>query len=313
MKTGFIIPDYPNEKRVALLPEDIHNFENDIIIEQGFGATMDIKDSDYLSKGCVIKSRDTIFQECNTIFSLKLIQPSDYDRLRKGQMIIGWTHPTGSGSKFMKQQAIPKELVIVDLDNISPTICFKDRRIPIPYLKPNFIWRNSFMAGFSSTLHALMSLGILPNSNTKVAILSSGNVAQGAYSAIMKFNCDTRLFYRKTMESFYETISQYDIIINGIEIDDDNAHIITRDMLRKTKDKCLILDAAADAGRAIEGTRYTTIANPVYLEDGRYFYEVNNSPSIFFRETSKIISKVFTEAVYKKDIQRYWNLVNKEI
>jgi len=309
MKLGFIKPNYPNEKRVALIPEHINNFENELIIETGFGEHLDIPDSDYIAKGCMIKSREEIFAECDTLFNLKLLQPSDYDKLRKGQMIIGWTHPTGSGTNFMKSQAIPKELVIVDLDNIFPFIFHNDRKISIPFIKPNFIWKNSFNAGFSSTLHAILSMGFIPDSNTKVAVLAAGNVSQGAYTAISKFNCDIRLFYRKTMDLFYESITEYDIIINGIEIDDDNSHIITKEHLKKIKKGCLMLDAAADAGRAIEGTKYTTIANPIYLEDGKYFYEVNNSPSIFYRETSRVISSVFSEWIYKKDVKQFYDLL----
>lgn len=309
MKLGFIKPNYPNEKRVALLPEHIKNFENELIIETGFGEYLDISDKEYSNKGCIIKSRDEIFIECDTLFNLKLLQASDYDKIRRGQMIIGWTHPTGSGVNFMKLQAIPKELVIVDLDNIFPLIFYKNKKIPITFLKPNFIWRNSFMAGFSSTLHAIMSMGFIPDSNTKVAVLSSGNVAQGALQAISKFNCDIRLFYRKTIDIFYQSISDYDIIINGIEIDDDNSHIITKKDLKKIKKGCLMLDAAADAGRAIEGTKYTSIGNPIYIDDGKYFYEVNNSPSIFYRETSKIISNTFSELIFKKDVQQFWDLI----
>jgi len=309
MKLGFIKPNYPNEKRVALIPADIKIFSNELIIEKGFGEFLDINDTEYEAKGCKIKTRDEIFYECDSIFNLKLLQTSDYDKIRKGQMIIGWTHPTGSGTNFMKLQAIPKELVIVDLDNIFPLIFYKNRNIPISFLKSNFIWRNSFMAGFSSTLHAILSMGFIPDSHTKVAILSCGNVAQGALKAISKFNCETRLFYRKTMDLFYESISDYDIIINGIEIDDDNSHIITKEDLKKIKKGCLILDAAADAGRAIEGTKYTSISNPIYFEDSKYYYEVNNSPSIFFRETSIIISKVFSECIYKQDIKRFWDLI----
>jgi len=197
----------------------------------------------------------------------------------------------------------------VDLDNIYPFIFHKGNKIPITFIKQNFIWENSFMAGFSSTLHAILQMGMLPDSNTRVALLSSGNVSQGSYKAISMFNCNIRMFYRKTMHLFYESISDYDIIINGIEIDNDNAHIITKADLQRIKEGCLILDAAADAGRAIEGTKYTKIGNPIYLEDGKYFYEVNNSPSIFYRETSRIISRVFSEVVYKKDVKRFWDLL----
>jgi len=312
MKLGIIKPSYPNEKRVALLPEHILNFENELIVETGFGYYLDIPDSEYQQKGCIIKSRAEIFAECDTIFNLKLIQPSDYDKLRTGQMIIGWTHPTGSGISFMNSQAIPKELVIADLDNIYPIIFHKEKKIPIDFIKQNFIWKNSFMAGYSSTLHAVITLGLLPNSSTKVAVLGNGNVSQGAYTAISKFNCDTRLFYRKTMDLFYESLEEYDIIINGIEIDDDNSHIITKEDLLRIKNRALILDAAADAGRAIEGTHYTTIGDPIYLENGKYFYEVNNSPSIFYRETSKIISEVFSEWIFKKDVKRFWDLLSND-
>ena len=71
----------------------------------------------------------------------------------------------------------------------------------------------------------------------------------------------------------------------------------------------MILDAAADVGRAIEGTKFTTNENPIYKEDGKYFYAINNSPSIFYKETSKIISSVFSEWIYKKDIKQFWDLL----
>lgn len=312
MKLGFIKPNYPNEKRVALLPDDINHFENEFIIESGFGSFMNISDEEYLAKGCTVKKREEIFAECDSIFNLKLTQQSDYQFLRKNQMLFGWTHPTGSGKVFMKEQAIPKELIIVDLDNIYPCIYYNGSKIPIDFIPSNFIWENSFMAGLSSTLHALLSIGMIPDSNTNVAILASGNVSQGAFTAITKFNCKTRMFYRKTMHIFKQELEHFDIIINGIEIDKDNEHIITKKELTRAKRGCLILDAAADAGRAIEGTRYTTIDNPIYFENGLYFYEVNNSPSIFYRETSKIISRIFSEIVYKRDIKRYWELVKKE-
>lgn len=309
MKLGFIRPNYPNERRVALLPEHIKDFENQIIIETGFGEHMDISDSDYETKGCLIRSREEVFRECDNIFSLKLLQSSDYDKIRKGQMIIGWTHPEGSGAEFMRLQGIPKELPIADLDNIHPFMFYKGKKIPISFLKRNFIWRNSFMAGISSTLHGIMSFGMLPDTNTKVAVLSAGNVAQGAFFAISKFNCDARIFHYENMELFYESIGNFDIIINGIEVADDNAHIISREHMKKMKKGCFILDAAADVGRAIEGTRFTSMEKPVYKEGGIYFYAINNTPSIFYRETSRIISSSFSEWIYRKDLKRFWELI----
>lgn len=309
MKIGIIKPNYPNEKRVAIFPNDIINSSNELIIENNFGEYLGISDVEYLSAGAKIKSREEIFRECKVVFSLKLIQESDYNLLQEGQIIIGWTHPNGSGSDFMKTQALPKSLVIVDLDNISPAVYYSGKRYPIDFIESNFIWRNSYNAGICSVLHAIVTHGILPNSDTTVAVLSIGNVSQGAIATISKFNADTRVYYRKTMKLFYESLGKFDIIINGIELDKTQKHILTKEDLSKLKKGCLIIDAAADAGNAIEGTHYTDISKPIYEEDGIFYYVVNNSPSILYRESSAYISKIFSEVVFNFDIEKFLDLI----
>lgn len=309
MRIGFIKPTYPGERRVALLPEHINqDIENELIIEKGFGANLGIADEEYLERGCQILTRKSIFETCDTIFCLKLIQEEDYTFLRDGQMIIGWTHPTGSGTFFYNNVAKDKNLKIIDLDNIYPTAHCGDSHIPIKFIPKNFIWKNSFYAGVASVQHALLQFGLYPTSITKVAVLANGSVAQGAFSYISKFNVDIRLFYRKTMEEFYATIGEYDVIINGIEVDDPTKHIITKDQLKQLKRGCLIIDSAADAGNAIEGTHYTSINDPLYSEDGLYFYEVNNAPSLLYRQTSHEISLSFSKWVYSKDVKQFWDL-----
>jgi N5-(carboxyethyl)ornithine synthase len=51
-----------------------------------------------------------------------------------------------------------------------------------------------------------------------------------------------------------------------------------------------------------------SIAEPMYEEDGLFFYEVNNAPSLLYRRTSYEISKSFSEWVYKQDVKRFWDL-----
>lgn len=309
MQLGFIKPTYPGEKRVALLPEHITPvFENELIIESGYGSNLGIVDAEYEAKGCKIDTRTNIFKNCETVFCLKLIQPEDYANLREGQMIIGWTHPTGSGTKFYREVACKKGLYIIDLDNIYPTAHIGDKHIPVPFIPKNFVWKNSFYAGIASVQHALLHFGFYPDSTHKIAVLACGSCSQGAYNYISKYNADVRMFYRKTMNEFYENIGEFDIIINGIEVDSSVAHIITKEQLKQVKKGCLIIDSAADAGNAIEGTRYMSIDEPMYEEDGLFFYEVNNAPSLLYRKTSYEISKSFSEWVYKKDVEQFWKI-----
>ena len=309
MRLGLIIPTYSGEKRVALLPQHIENFNNELILEYGFGNNLDIDDNEYIKKGCQFASKEDIFKNCDAIFCLKLIQKEDYGLLRDGQMIIGWTHPTGSGKDFYENIAKKKHLKIVDLDNIYPSIYFHKKHAIIPFIPRDFIWKNSFWAGVSSVQHALLSLGYFPDSSTKVAVLANGNVSQGAYNYISKFCVDIKMFYRKTMPEFYETIGNYDIIINGIEVDGSVKHIITKDDMKRIKKGCILIDSAADAGNAIEGTHYTTIQNPVYKEHGLWFYEVNNAPSLLYRKTSYEISKSFSQWVFKNDVSIFSNII----
>ncbi|MBI6874568.1 N(5)-(carboxyethyl)ornithine synthase [Clostridium aciditolerans] len=311
MKLGFIIPSFPNERRVALLPEHVDNFNNELIIEHNFGMSLGISDESYEAVGCKIASREEIFLNCDAIFSLKLIGEEDYKYLRKNQMIIGWTHPFGSGKKFMEEQANIKDLIIVDLDNVHPTVYYKNTAKRIDWIRPNFVKDNSFIAGYSSTLHALLNFGDIPNSNTNIAILGSGNVSQGAFCAISKFSNNITLFYRKTMDEFINSCHKFDIIINGIELDKDGLHILTLDDQKRLKKNCLIIDAAANAGKAIEGSVNTSLNDPIYKKGNVYYYVVNNSPSILFRQVSSKISKAFSENVYKKDVKIFKDLVMK--
>lgn len=313
MKLGFIIPSFSNEKRVALIPKHIKNFENEIFIEDNFGMNLDISNEEYEKVGCTILKRKEIFSECDAVFSLKVIKEEDYKYIRENQMIIGWTHPFGSGKDFMDKQGKPKSLIIVDLDNIHPSVFYRDIEKPISWIKPNFIRDNSYIAGYSAVIHAIVNLGLIPDSNTKVAILGSGNVSQGAFNAIAKFTDNIRMFYRKTLNEFQDCLDEFDIIINGIELEftEDNLHIITLEQQKKLKKHCLIIDAAANAGRAIEGSVNTCIDNPIYVKDNVNYYVVNNAPSIFYRTVSEKISKSFSENVYSKDVKIFRDLVTK--
>lgn len=302
MKLGFICSNFPGERRVPLLPQHIQGFENELLVETGFGSMLDIPDSAYEDAGCHICSRDIVFQESDGIFSLKLIQPSDYEKIRPGQMIIGWTHPLGSGKSFMEQQAYPKDLIVVDLDNRFPTIFHQQQQLRTDWIPTNAVYQNSFYAGYAGVLHACLAFGLLPNNRINVAILGSGNVAQGAFHAISKFTSTVRMFYRRTLPEFHTQLSTFDFIINGIEVGDGGQPILTLEDQRQVKPGTFFIDIAADAGNAIEGNHFTSLDTPIYQENGHYYYTVPNTPTLAYRNVSECLSRQFSRYIYQKDI-----------
>ncbi|MBS1370114.1 MAG: N(5)-(carboxyethyl)ornithine synthase [Lentisphaeria bacterium] len=308
MKLGLIKPNFPGERRVALLPADIRTPENELVVDDKFGETLGISADEYRRRGVQTASRQEVFAACDAIFSLKLIQPADYRYLRRGQMIIGWTHPHEEPSAEFMQIAKELSLTVVDIDNISPTVTFNGQTCKIPFIPRDFLWKNSFYAGVASVQHALLSWGKLPEPTTRVAVLSSGNVAQGGYWAISRFTSDIRMFYRKTMSEFLEELSSFDIVINDIETFPHCSHVISRDDLKRAKPGCLFIDASADAGGTIEGTRYTSLLNPVYWENGHCFYEVPNSPSFYFQTVSSYLSPILSHYFFMPDVRRFLDL-----
>ncbi|MGH1848645.1 N(5)-(carboxyethyl)ornithine synthase [Enterococcus gilvus] len=305
MKLGFIKSNFPNERRVSLLPEHIKQFANSIYIENGFGDSLSIPDDNYRKAGCTILTRSEIFTSCEGIFSLKLLQPSDYDLIRQNQMIIGWTHPLGSGKEFMETQAIPKNLYILDIDNQRPMMYYQENAYPTQLIPRNFVYQNSFYAGYAGVLHALLSFGLLPNSNCEIAILGSGNAAQGAFHAISKISSSVRLFYRKTLPQFKQQLSKYSIIINGIEVGDSGKPIMTIAEQGQLKTGAFIIDIAADAGNAIEGNQTTTVPDPIYQKNGIYYYTLPNTPTFAYRNVSQILSEQFSKYIFKNDISAF--------
>ncbi|OJG57333.1 hypothetical protein RV07_GL003402 [Enterococcus malodoratus] len=285
-----------------MLPEHIKQFANSIYIENGFGDSLSIPDDNYRKAGCTILTRSEIFASCEGIFSLKLLQPSDYDLIRQNQMIIGWTHPLGSGKEFMETQAIPKNLYILDIDNQRPMMYYQENAYPTQLIPRNFVYQNSFYAGYAGVLHALLNFGLLPNSNCEIAILGSGNAAQGAFHAISKISSSVRLFYRKTLPQFKQQLSKYSIIINGIEVGDSGKPIMTIAEQGQLKTGAFIIDIAADAGNAIEGNQTTTVPDPIYQKNGIYYYTLPNTPTFAYRNVSQILSEQFSKYIFKNDI-----------
>ncbi|MGX2946203.1 N(5)-(carboxyethyl)ornithine synthase [Enterococcus alishanensis] len=311
MKLGLIKSDFPNERRLPLLPKDIHKFENVIFIESGFGSDLDIDDAAYRNAGCTILSRPEIFAECDAIFSLKIIQPTDYKLIRPNQIIIGWTHPLGSGKDFMKTQAIPKNLYVLDLDNRRPTMFYQGKSYPSKIIPRNYIYQNSFYAGYAGTLHALLNYGLLPDNDNSVAILGAGNTAQGAFHAVSKMTPTVRMFTRRTMPEFKEHLPEYSIVINGIEVGDEAEPIMTLAEQAQLKKGSLIIDIAADAGNAIEGNHFTTVDQPIYQENGLYYYTLPNTPIFAYRNISKVLSKQFSHYIFKEDLTRLIDEINE--
>lgn len=293
---------------MALLPEDLQGIDAEwfdaILFEDGFGADCDIDNSEYVKQGCAIASRDAILS-CEIIFSLKLIPPADYPLIREAAMVIGWIHPMGGGRDFWSGIARQKGLVLVDLDSVHPRLCYPDQRHAdlSAVFPPHFLWENSYLAGRASTADALARLyGTRPPSSLKACVLGSGSVSQGAFCTLASLGLRPRMFTRKTLAIFRQEIETFDIIVNGVEMDQDGVHLIDRELMSRSRQDALFIEAAADAGRALQGSCFRPIDDPLGVLHGRRFYMVSNAPTLRHREASAVISRVIAKHVLQSSV-----------
>lgn len=308
MKIGFIKSRSDCEKRVVLLPQDIGGINDELYFEQSFGSSMAIEDDDYIRRGARIRSREELFDECDAIFTLRPIEEEDFELIRDNQTFIGWLAPETLGKHFYETVFQEKNLKIINTD-INATLYHKDQIIPVKWVKKYFAWDNSVLAGFAALYHATLSLGIMIRPRTRIAVLGTGNVSQGAFQLASQLGARVRLFYRSTIEDFKKTLGLWDIVISGIKLDDSVQYILSKEDQQQLKRGCLVIDAAGDAGRTFEGSHFSELCDPIYEEEGKYYYVVNNTPSLFYRSASEILSQAFRLHIFNHRIQDYLNLL----
>jgi N5-(carboxyethyl)ornithine synthase len=307
MRLGFIKPLSPGEKRVVLLPQDLGGMIDELYFEKGFGESLEIDDIEYLNRGARIRRREEIFSICDGIFSLKPIGEEDYEQVRPRQCFIGWQQPLTSGSDFYQTVFKEKDLYILDTD-IYTRLYHRDKVVPVAWVPSYFAWENSFIAGYAAIYHAALSLGILIGPQTRIAVLGTGNVSQGAFKYASQLGARVRMFYRRTLKDFKKTLGLWDIVVSGIKLDDPSIPVLSISEQQELKKGCLIIDAAGEAGITFEGSHYTNLDNPIYKDDDRFYYIVNNTPAIFHRSVSEVLSQAFRLNIFNRRLQDYINL-----
>lgn len=305
MKVAYLKPNFPDEKRVGLLPQHLMycHPEDERRFEIGYGATLGIPDKSYGNAGGY--TRESLFEWADVIYCIKVPQPTDYKYFKEGQGLVGWIHPFGaSGRQFLTNCGQPKNLWLFDVTN-RVSIRHYNKQTTSLTVPRDITRRNSILAGYASVMHAAMLRGGITQ-NDQVALFGTGNIAFGAYKYLSQRGIEPLLRRRSNVSFLNHEFNTLDIFINCVEIADGDAPIVTDEILASMKPSGWIIDAAADTGRAISGTRATKIHDPIYQDaQGHTFYVVDNSPTLLYRESSEAVSEGYSKHFWSKPMS-YW-------
>lgn len=273
---GFVISRKKNEKRRAIVPEDIKNIKNkkNVYIEKGYGEILGITDEEYKNMGVnVVPLNEVLTQD---IICDPKIGEADYiEKLSSNQIIFGWMHAESNSD--LVEKIINKKITAIAWEEMY-------------HLNRHVFWKNNEIAGETAILHAFTLLGKSP-SDCYVALIGKGNVSMGAYRMLSSLSSKVKIFDRKNVSNIREELQNFDMVVNGVLWDKKrNDHLIYRDDLKKFKKLSMIVDISCDESGAIETSKPTTFENPIYSVDNVIHYVVDHTPTIFSHSVTNNIS-----------------------
>ena len=275
---GFVISRKENERRRALIPDDIVNIRNkgQLFFAKGYGEILGISDESYMDMGVNLVSEEEAYSK-DIICNPKSPQKSEQQYFHEGQTLFGWIHAVQGIT--ITDFIINKKMTAIAWEDM-----FEEGL--------HSFWWNNEIAGEAAIINCLLFTGRLPH-ELKVGIIGRGNCARGSYKMLSRLGAEIKVYDRNTVHRLRDEIGQYDIIINAILWDIFRIdHLIYKEDLLKMKSGSMIVDISCDPGMEIETSHPTTIENPTYKVDGIIHYAVDHTPSLFYISATKAISAV---------------------
>ena len=280
---GFLISHKNNEQRRALLPSELEGIRHRdrLLFETGYGESVDFTDEDYLAAGARIGTREEVLA-CPMLVDVKLGDADYLDQLRGKKLMIGWAHAVQKVD-FTTAMLRGKHSVLAWEE------IFEDGRY--------IFYRNREVAGEAAVLQAYRYCGKMPY-DTRVAIIGNGQTAKGAMRILHGLGARVDVYGRKLESLFRKKMFDYDVIVNCVMWDTARGdHLIYREDLKKMRRGTMLIDVACDPHMGIETSHETTIDEPVYTVDGVIHYAVDNTPAMFPKTVTRVLSEGYAPYV----------------
>lgn len=274
---GFVRSDKKYEKRIAILPKDLLHVKycEQLYFEEGYGKDFYVDDQAYIDAGSHIVSRkDALMQDiiCDT----KIGEAAYLSQLKEGTQLFGWIH--AGADRTLTDLIIDKKFTCFAWEDM-----YENER--------HIFWRNNQIAGGGGVLNAMQYSGFLPY-GLRAGVIGRGDTAIGAYHMLANLGADITLYNRRQEELFKKELPDMDIIVMAVRWDTQRKdYLISSEERRKMKPDAIIIDISDDVDGAIEQSISTTIAEPVYRRENILTYSVCNVPSIFYKTSTRGISR----------------------
>jgi alanine dehydrogenase len=283
------------EGRVALLPRQVKTLVaagNAVFVEKGAGAISRATDADYAAAGAtLLGSAAEVFAAATLVVKVKEILPPEYPLLRADHIIFTNVHAALNREEL--DTFLSVGLTAVAAEN---THRFGSPNCALAGELGAFEAVRLCLAPYGGTGRHFMSH--FGEDSLKAVVLGLGNVGRGALRTLLSLGCrvvgldifegarkaaamdwhDRRLTVGDLPE-LENHLEDLDVLVNCVLWPKSRTdHIVTRQMLSRFKPGACIVDISCDTAGAVETSRSTTWADPVYVVDGVRHFAVDNIP-----------------------------------
>ncbi len=285
----------PQEGRVALLPRQVAALAaagHEVFVQAGAGARSGADDKAYREAGAVVlPDAKATWGAGEFVVKVKEVLPEEYKYLRAGMILLTNIH--AALNREQTDELLKSGVTGISAENTHP---YGSPNCPLAGEVGAFEGVRLCMAPQGGTgRHFMAHFG---EESLQALVIGLGNVGRGALRTL--FGLGIRVagldispaarkaakmdwYKEKLLVDDIGALEKYvyeaDLILNCVLWPKERKdHLIPRSMLRKLKPGAVIVDISCDTAGAVETSRATTWADPVYVEDGVRHFAVDNIP-----------------------------------
>jgi alanine dehydrogenase len=291
-----------NEYRVAATPEGVRELVDaghTVLIEEGAAAGSSLSEERYKrAGGQFVSSADDVWREAEMIVKVKEPQPSEYPRMREGQILFTYLHLAANHeltAELMRRGVAAVAYETVQLPDgrlplLAPMSEIAGRMAPheaARFLEKEAGGRGVLMGGVSGVRPAkVLVLGagmaganaawIAAGMEAEVIVVDKNLDKLRFIDQIHKGRIVTLMSDRLTLE---QRVREADAVIGSVLLPGALAPVIvTEEMVASMKPGSVIVDIAIDQGGCVATSRMTTHSDPTFTVHDVVHYCVGNMP-----------------------------------
>ncbi|MCP3925736.1 MAG: alanine dehydrogenase [Desulfobacterales bacterium] len=298
------------EHRVCMTPAGVEVMKNNnhtVLVENKAGMGSGFSNDEYINAGAeIVATAKEIFERSDMVMHVKEPQPSEYDMIRKDQIVFTYLHLAADEPQtnaLIKSEAINIAYETIQLPNGS-----------LPLLTPmsEVAGRMSVQEGAKYLEKPQGGKGVLlggvPGVNPGTVLVIGGGIVGinaakmacglGAKVYLLDNNLDRLRYLNDVMPkncftlmsnsaTIREIAKKSDLIVGAVLIPGAKApKLLSRDDLKDLENGTVIVDVAIDQGGCFETSKATTHTEPVYEVEGVVHYCVANMPGAVARTST---------------------------